>query len=163
MSSDFQASNYLSQSTLGAVAPPPQQRESAPGKLMLPAMALIAVAGLGVLMSGFNFVFSFGEAAVDPSADPMVQEFQRGAVGPVATAIQGTFLLVNLFIIVCGVQMMKLQNWGLGVAGSVLAILNIGSCCCVLGLPVGIWSLTVLMSPDIITMYSANLPDQQHA
>ena len=51
----------------------------------------------------------------------------------------------------------------LGVAGSVLAILNIGSCCCVLGLPVGIWSLTVLMSPDIITMYSANLPDQQHA
>jgi hypothetical protein len=161
MSSDFQASNYLNQSSFAATAPPPQ-RESTPGRLMLPAMALIGVAGLGLLLSGFNFVYSFGEAAVDPTADPMVQEFQRGAVGPAATAIQGAFLLVNLFIIVCGVQMMKMQNWGLGVAGSVLAILNIGSCCCVLGLPVGLWSLCVLMSPDIISMYTANLPEQQH-
>jgi hypothetical protein len=161
MSSDFQASNYLNQSNFGAVAPPPAQRESAPGKLILPAMALICVAGLGLLLSGFNFFYSFGEANVDPNADPMVQEFQRGAVGPAATGIQGAFLLVNLFIIVCGVQMMKLQNWGLGVAGSVLAILNIGSCCCVLGLPVGLWSLAVLMSPDIISMYTANLPGQQ--
>jgi hypothetical protein len=55
---------------------------------------------------------------------------------------------------------MKMQNWGLGVTGSVLAILNIGSCCCVLGAPVGLWSMTVLMSPEIITMFNANKQQQ---
>ncbi len=158
MSSEFPASNpYLSPTFPTEVKP---QRESAPGKLLAPAMCLIAVAGLGLAFSGFNFAMSFGEARVDPNAPEMVREMQRGSVGPVATAIQGTFGLVNLFIIVCAVQMMKMQNWGLGVTGSVLAILNIGSCCCVLGAPVGLWSMTVLMSPEIITMFNANKPQQ---
>lgn len=157
MSSEFQASNPYVSPTFTA-APP--QREKAPGSLLAPAMALIAVAGIGLAFSGFNFALSFGEAQIDPNAPEMVRELQRGSVGPVATAIQGIFALVNLFIIICGVQMMKLQSWGMGVAGSVLAILNIGSCCCVVGLPVGIWSLAVLMSPEIISMFSANQQQQ---
>jgi hypothetical protein len=156
MSSEFQASNpYLSPTYAGYVEPP-QQRERAPAKLLLAAMALIAVAGLGLAFSGFNFVLTFGEAVVDPNAPPMVQEFQRGTVGPVATGMQGGFVLLNLFIIICAVQMMKLQNWGLAVTGSTLAILNIGSCCCILGLPVGLWCLAVLSSPEVMIMFSAN-------
>src|SRR5688572_7251489 len=83
MSSEFQASNPYLSPTFAAPAPAP--RERAPGSLVAPALALIAVAGLGLAFSGFNFVFSFGEANVDPAAPEMVQEFQRGAVGPVAT------------------------------------------------------------------------------
>lgn len=162
MSSQFDASNPYSSSNYASPAysavqsaPAQPQRESAPGSLVAAAMALIAVAGLGLLLSGFNFAMSFGDANVDPAAPPMVQEFQRGAVGPVATGIQGGFAMLNLFIIVCGVQMMKLQNWGLCVTGSVLAMLNIGSCCCVVGLPIGIWSLMVLMSPEVMTIFAA--------
>ena len=159
MSSEFQVTNPYLSPTLLDEAPP--RRESAPGKLLAPAMCLIAVAGLGLAFSGFNFAMSFGEAKVDHGAPYMVQELQRGTVGPVATGIQGGFIMLNLFIIVCGVQMMKMQSWGLGVTGSVLAILNVGSCCCVLGAPVGIWCLSVLMSPEIISMFNTNQMEQQ--
>jgi len=152
MSSQFEASNPYVSPTF----PAPVQRERAPGSLVAASICLIAVAGIGLALAGFNFVYSFGEAHVDHNAPEFVQQIQRGAVGPLATGMQGGFALLNIFIIVCGVQMMKLQNWGLGVAGSVLAMLNIGSCCCVVGIPVGLWSLSILMSPDIISMFNAN-------
>jgi hypothetical protein len=132
-----------------------QHREQAPASLLAAAMALMAVAGIGVAISIYNFVFSFGQPHIDPSAPEFVQQIQRGAVGPVATALQGGFVLLNLFIIACGVQMMTLRSWGLAVTGSVLAMINIGSCCCVLGIPVGLWSLAVLTSPDVMTIFSA--------
>jgi hypothetical protein len=154
MSSEFGSTNPYVSPALPAYAPP-AGRERAPGSVLAPAMALIAVAALGLAISVFNFALSFGEAHVDPNAPEMVREIQRGSVGPVATAIQGSFALLNLFIILCGVQMMRLQNWGMAVAGSVLAMLNIGSCCCVLGIPVGIWSLMVLISPDVTSIFAA--------
>ncbi len=153
MSSEFGQPSYVG--SLGASYTPPAQQERAPGSLLAPAMALICVAGIGLLLSVYNFAMSFGDAQIDPAAPEMVRKIQAGAVGPVATAMQGGFAMLNLFIIVCGVQMMKLQSWGMAVAGSVLAMLNIGSCCCALGIPVGIWSLAVLMSPDIIAIFSA--------
>ena len=154
MSSQFQSANpYVSPNF--ADFPQPQQREKAPGSVLAAGMALIAVAGLGLALSVFNFALSFGAAHVDPNAPEMVREFQKGTVGPMATAIQGSCILLNLFIITCGLQMMKLQSWGMAVAGSVLAMINVGSCCCVLGIPVGIWSLTVLMTPDVISIFSA--------
>ena len=136
--------------------PPPAQREKAPARLLSAGMAMIAVAGIGLAVAGFNFVYSFGEAHVDPAAPQVVQEMQRGAVGPLATGMQGAFAMLNIFIIICGVQMMKMQNWGLGVTGAVLSMLNIGSCCCIAGIPIGLWSLAILTSPDIISMYNAH-------
>ena len=159
MSRSFEASNPYLSPAYPTEAPP--QRERAPGSLVAAGTALTAVACLGLALSGFNFVLTFGEAKVDHGAPYMVQELQRGTVGPVATGIQGGFVMLNLFIIVCGVQMMKMQSWGLGVTGSVLAILNVGSCCCVLGAPVGIWCLSVLMSPDIISLFNTNQMEQQ--
>jgi len=151
--SEFGSTNPYISPAMGRV--PAAEQEKAPGSLLAPAMALIAVAGIGLAFSLFNFAMSFGEAHADPGAPEMVRKIQEGAVGPVATAMQGGFAMLNLFIIVCGVQMMRLQSWGLAVAGSVLAMLNIGSCCCVAGVPVGIWSLAVLMSSDIISIFSA--------
>src|SRR3954464_1491271 len=161
MSSQFGSVNPYASSPLSYA--PPQQREQAPGSLLAPAMALIAIAGLGLAVSVYNFALSFGPAHIDPSDPEFVREFQRGTVGPAATALQGGFAMLNVFIIVCAVQMMKLQSWGMAVAGSVLAMLNIGSCCCIAGIPVGLWSLAVLMSPDIITIFSAARSQNQMA
>jgi hypothetical protein len=160
-SNPYASANYASPSHAGAAYEAPSQRETAPGKLVAAAMGLIAVAVLGLLFSGFSFALSFGDADVDPAAPPMVQDFQRGTVGPVATGIQGGFIMLNLFIIACAVQMMTLRSWGMGVTGSVLAMLNIGSCCCVVGMPIGIWSLMVLMSPEVMTVFSAAKQQQQ--
>jgi len=122
---------------------------------MAAGIALMAVAGLGLAISVFNFARSFGVAHVDPNAPEFVRQIQQGAVGPLATAIQGGFVLFNLFIMACGLQMIRLQSWALAVTGSVLAMLNVGSCCCVLGAPIGIWSLAVLMSPDVVSIFTA--------
>src|SRR6476660_10041868 len=116
MSSQFEGTNpYVSPAV--ATYAPPRQREQAPASVLAAGMALIVVAGLGLSITGYNFVLSFGAPHIDPNAPEFVREIQKGSVGPVATAIQGAFLLVNLFIIICGVQMMKLQSWGMGVAG----------------------------------------------
>ncbi len=153
MSTEFETANpYVSPAYTGFAR---QERESASGSILAAAFAMMAVAAIGLALSLFNFAMSFGEARVDPSAPPMVQDFQRGTVGPIATAMQGGFAMLNLFIIVCGVQMVKLKSWGLAVAGSVLSMLNIGSCCCAAGIPVGIFSLMVLMNPNTISLYSA--------
>lgn len=154
MSSEFGSTNPYA-SPMAVVYAPPQPREVAPGYLVAPAMALIAVAGVGLAFSLFNFALSFGEAHVNPNAPEFVREIQKGSVGPVATAIQGSFGMLNLFILICGVQMLRLQSWGMAVAGSVLAMVNLGSCCCAAGIPVGLWSLAVLMSSDVISIFTA--------
>jgi hypothetical protein len=158
MSTDFETSTeyqtpnpYVSPAYAGYAR---QERVLASGSILASSFAMVAVAGIGLALSLFNFGMSFGEARVDPTAPPMVQEFQRGTVGPVATAMQGGFAMLNVFIMICGVQMMRLKGWGLAVTGSVLSMLNIGSCCCALGAPVGIWSLMVLMTPDSISLFS---------
>jgi hypothetical protein len=127
---------------------------AASGTLVPAACAMIAVAGIGLIFSLISFALSFGEAQIDPAAPEAVRNFQQGTVGPLATAMQGGFAMLNLFIIACGVQMIKLKSWGMAVAGSVLSMLNFGSCCCALGIPVGIWSLCILMSPDVISLFS---------
>jgi hypothetical protein len=154
MSSEFGSANPYASPAMPTLALP-VPREQAPASVLAAGMALIAVAGLGLAITTYNFAISFGAAHIDPNAPEFVRKIQEGAVGPVATAIQGGFMLVNLFIIICGVQMMKLQSWGMAVTGSILAMLNIGSCCCVVGLPIGIWSLMVLMSPDNISIFQA--------
>ena len=155
---EFETSNpYVSPAYAGFQR---QERVLASGSILASAFAMVAVAAIGLALSLFNFAMSFGEAHVDPSAPPMVQEFQKGTVGPIATGMQGGFALLNLFIITCGVQMMRLKSWGLAVTGSVLSMLNIGSCCCAAGIPVGIWSLCVLMSPDTISLFSEAQTEQ---
>ena len=154
MSSQFESSNPYVSPNYASYAQP-YQRERAPTSVLAAGMALIAVAALGLAISVFNFAYSFRAPKVDPNAPIFVQDIQKGAAGPLAAGIQGTFAILNLFIIACGVQMMKLQSWGLAVAGSILSIVNIGACCCVIGLPVGLWSLSVLMSPDVISSFSA--------
>ena len=160
MSADFHSSNPYVSPALGDYGYESPEREKAPGRLLAPAMALIAVAVVGLGFSLFNFALTFGAARVDPSAPQLLQDMQRGSVGPVATAIQGGFVMLNVFIILCGVQMMSLKSWGMSVAGSVLAMLNIGSCCCAIGIPVGLWSLAVLVSPEIMTIFAAAKAEQ---
>ncbi|HEX5105574.1 MAG TPA: hypothetical protein VFV87_17265 [Pirellulaceae bacterium] len=134
---------------------PPTFRRQVEGKVKPPAIVLIVAAVLGLGFSLFNVAFSFTEPQVDPNAPEFLREMQQGAVGPVAGAIQGAFAAINLLVLVGAVQMMRLKMWGLAVAASVVAMVNFGSCCCVLGLPVGIWSLVVLLSPEVKAAFAA--------
>jgi hypothetical protein len=45
--------------------------------------------------------------------------------------------------------MMKKTAYGLSMAATILAMLNLGNCCCVIGVPVGLWSLNVLCRREV--------------
>jgi hypothetical protein len=125
-------------------------REAVRTKVLAPAVAL-----LGAALSLFNIAYAVAGPQDDPMAPEFVRQMQRGAKGAPAAIVQGAFLLLNLLLLVAAVQMSRFRNWGLALAASILAMLNFGSCCCVLGLPVGIWSLVVLCMPDVKAAFQA--------
>jgi hypothetical protein len=86
---------------------------------------------------------------IDPNAPEFIQGMQAGATGPVVAVVQGIFCLVNLFLIGGGVQMARIRTWGIALAASILAMINFGTCCCIVGLPVGIWSVVILLQPEV--------------
>jgi len=152
--SETASANPYATPTAASFQPFEQRRPGA--KVMAPAIALLIVGLLGVAVSLFNVGFAFvRQPQVDPNAPEFIQAMQRGVTGPVAAAIQGMFVLVNLIIIGGALQMLRFRSWGLALAASILAMVNFGSCCCGLGLPVGIWSLVVLASSDVKAAFLA--------
>ena len=59
---------------------------------------------------------------------------------------------ISLIILAGGRKMQQLQSYGLAMTASVLAIVPC-QLCCVATLPVGIWSLTVLLDPQVKDAY----------
>ncbi|MFN0018739.1 MAG: hypothetical protein ACKVP0_10805 [Pirellulaceae bacterium] len=124
---------------------------------MAPAIALVITGALGLLLAIVGVVIAFSPAPpVNPNAPPAMQSLQRGGHGPAAVVVQGLFVLVNGFIIFGAVQTMRQKMRGLGIAASVAAMLNFANCCCLLGIPIGIWSLVILMQDDVKRAFDAN-------
>ncbi len=127
----------------------PDPRDQVKGRVLAPAIALIVVGVVGLVVSLFNFGFSFTDPVIDPNAPEFIQGLQAGATGPVVAVVQGIFCLVNLFLIGGGIQMSRIRTRGIALAASILAMINFGTCCCLVGLPVGIWSVVILLQPEV--------------
>ncbi len=59
------------------------------------------------------------------------------------------FTVVSAGVVIGAIQMLRLRMYWLAVFGSFLAMVNMMNCCCVLGFPVGTWSLSVLLRPEV--------------
>jgi hypothetical protein len=69
-------------------------------------------------------------------------------------AYGGLVLVASLFVVLAGIRMMQHGSYGLAIFGSILALIPcVTSPCCILGIPFGIWSLVVLMSPEVKTTF----------
>lgn len=102
------------------------------------------------------------EAIAKIDADPKVPQDQKDTVREILTSVKEVAqhpaapagyiagLVASLVVVVGGVKLMNLSGTALPVAGSVLAMIpcTVG-CCCLLGLPAGIWGLVVLSRPDV--------------
>lgn len=62
---------------------------------------------------------------------------------------------VNALAVVGGIKMRSASGYGLSLAGSIAAIIPMGGCCC-LTLPFGIWTLVVMMNPDVKAGFDAS-------
>ncbi len=130
-------------------------------RLKVPAILLVILGVLGLL---FTVIGPFLKASM---MDTMLQVFekmnvplnadQRSQMVAAKTAGLGLSdifslalgLAVNTVILVGGLKMMKLQSWGLALASAILVMLPCGSCCCLIGLPIGIWAIIQLNKPEV--------------
>ena len=135
--------------------------DRARGLLMAPAICLLVTGILGILLD----VFQAGYALV-PKPPPPVHNtppkdfwegFQRGMEesrsGPVPLISGLLFAAVSLFVTIAAILMLNRRLYGFAIAGSILAMMNIGNFCCLLGLPFGIWSLVILARPDVKRLF----------
>jgi len=119
-----------------------------------PAIGLLATAvigSIGQIVSLLLRVLGTGFATMG-GGDDSIQQMFSGGIG-IVISIMG--LLMAGLIVFAALQMMKLTNYGLSMAGAVIAMIPCLSPCCVLGLPIGIWALVVLMKPEVKAAFTS--------
>jgi hypothetical protein len=124
-----------------------------------PGIAMLVIGILFALISAFGVLAnllgwslgSFGAAGqqgnIPPQFEKMVQQMS-GGLGVVFAVVQ--LALSGLFIF-ASLKLRKLESYGLVMTAAILCMLPCftPSCCCVFGLPVGIWTLVVLSKPEV--------------
>ena len=158
MSNDFQPGNQFNpyQSTPATFEPKPPVFNKV--KVQAPAIALIVCGALSLLASIYAVVNALVSPPppVPPNSPEFMAEVMKNTVGPMAAGIQSVFVVLALLILFGSIQMLRLKARGFAIAASVLSMVNIGSCCCILGLPLGIWALVILLMGDVKQAFDAN-------
>lgn len=123
-------------------------RPEALAKASGPGIALMAVGGIGLFWNVINILwnlFATGAIAMGNSGDGMGIALLSGGVGIAFAVLASVFNLVMVF---GGLKMKNLESHGLAMAAAIVAILPC-SACCLIGIPVGIWAITVLTNQDV--------------
>jgi hypothetical protein len=63
--------------------------------------------------------------------------------------VRAGFLILSALVFAGGVATLRKRRHGLAMLGSLGALFNVASCCCVLGFPAGAWALYVLKDPQV--------------
>ena len=122
-----------------------------------PAIALIVTASLGILYYLFSGLITLAGGAMfkhelPTTIPPELRAFFEGMQGPLAGCINLGIAAVNVFVLLGAIKMMRLQSYGLAIAACIVAMLPC-QCCCVFGLPFGIWALVVLSKPEVKSQF----------
>lgn len=142
------------------------QQDSARAAVGTPAIFLAVLSGLHVLLVmcglGSNLLMLTG---VIPRQDfsqlpPEMEQWRpmlEAMNNPATAVVQNLIGLVVGGVILAGsLQMRSLSSYGLAMAAAILAIIPCTSpCCCLIGMPIGIWALTVLMRPEVKAAFGA--------
>ncbi|WNG55603.1 hypothetical protein F0U59_13110 [Archangium gephyra] len=134
----------------------------------IPAYLLMGTGALTVLFWVFNLLSSVigagaaGQEGLPPEFynDPNLQPYRELAEqllslqseGPSVIGILYSVVGVGLGALIAfgGLQMTKFRMYGVAIAASIIAMVPCFSCCCcVIGLPVGIWALVVLTRQEV--------------
>jgi hypothetical protein len=121
-------------------------------KVKIPAIGLIVLGVIGVLACLYS-LFA-GAVDVNQLIEAGVPEAQAenaarilGGGGKVITVV---CLAGALFVVWAGLQMKQLKSRGAAIAANILVMVPcVTSCCCIVGIPLGIWGLVVLFNADV--------------
>ena len=129
--------------------------------LRAPAICLLVSAVIGLLGSAY-YMFSTlmtdrammeanmqrFQPAKNPEEQKMQKQIAEFMLGPAGIVFHVLFIFINLIIILGSIMMLIGKMRWLAFTASILAMVNIDCCCCLLGLPFGIWSLIALNNPE---------------
>ncbi len=119
-----------------------------------PSIGLLITGILGAALSFIGLIASIFETGIESlKAHRYIEGYADLAEGAAGVAFCFVGLLVAGFIIYASLKMKKLNQWGLCVAASIIAMIPCISPCCIVGLPIGIWCLVVLTKPEVKTAF----------
>lgn len=128
-------------------------RGVAASKVNGPAIGLMATAGIGILLQLVSLAMNMlgtglnmANMAGGSNTPDAIANMMGGTLGVIGS-IMG--ILIGGLIIFGALKMRQLQNWGLSLAATILAMIPCLSPCCCLGLPIGIWALVVLLDDNV--------------
>jgi predicted Zn finger-like uncharacterized protein len=126
-----------------------RRRAEAEAKVAGPAIALIVLGifdlvlvVLGLLLRLLGVGLMAAGAAGHAVNANTIAHLAGGTVGTIIGTVCAVAILMG------GLKMKKLENYGSVMTACILAILPFGNCCCI-GLPLGIWGLVVLNKPGV--------------
>jgi hypothetical protein len=131
----------------GEMAPPgPVQQE-----LKGPAIGLIVTGGLNALLAILLLLSGLVRLISGPSRQIADDAERLGYVtGTLVGYLVGALSLVVAPVIIAGgVAMLRGKSLRLARSAAILAMIPATSCCCVAGIPIGIWVLQSLRKPGI--------------
>jgi hypothetical protein len=104
-----------------------------------------AIAGIAMNTLGMTF----GAMGRPRGGGNQTEQFINMFAGGFGVVQSIAHIAVASVIIYGALKMMKLQNFRLAMATSILALAPCVSPCCLLGMPFGIWALVVLNKPEV--------------
>ena len=131
------------------ITAPPTAGPDVAARVNGPAIGLIVTAVLGALAQVISLIFNLAGASIMSQSQMPKEAWANmfsGTVGVISNII--AFLLSGL-IFLGAMKMKKLENYGLAITASIVAMIPCLSPCCLLGLPIGIWALVVLSKPEV--------------
>jgi hypothetical protein len=121
-------------------------------KVRTPAICLIVLAIFGMLfglVQAAGVAATFGVMAADkglPEGSEAVSVYGVFGSGTLA-GLAAAFMY--LIVLIGAVKMKNLTSYGFAMTAAILSMLTCCSLCEIVGLPLGIWALVVLRSPDV--------------
>jgi Na+/proline symporter len=114
-----------------------------------PAIALMILSVISITLLGIRMVaqliapefFNSFASQENPQIAAFAQKF--GMIVCICA------IVMNIFVLVGAMKMKNLQNYTLAIVATILVMLPCNCPCCILGLPIGIWSLIVLLNSDV--------------
>lgn len=134
------------------------ERDGALARAKTPGLLLVIFGAVLGLLAFSNVVTLLVNGPTQfPTLPPEAPQFLRDLVQMMASLPPGVMilqsvvlLLVNALIVLGGWQLMRLGNRGLAMTAGILVMVPcFTSCCCLLGLPLGIGVLRLCSAPDV--------------
>lgn len=142
-------------------------------RLFAPGVALLVLGILGILLALTDLAMqvfmdpdayqSMFDRLLPPDAPPEMRE-QFKILGPMMAASRATSIVVDLlgiagagFIAFAGTQLIGARSRTVPMVAAILAMIPCvnPSCCCLAGIPVGIWVIMTLNKPEVVAYFSS--------